>query len=444
MKYTPQPPGCQGGSLWVWCPQNLDIDCLLKSCRKRVAEGVLWLGHCVYCQLADDARCREAGRVPLRAEYLRNVIGRHHLDAVRQVARQIRYVERDPSYRAGARSQTYWILPPYDRARLVRRQITDPALRHNIRSWREARRRGMWTRIRRSETPVDPAVCEYLWQNLQRVRLDADLDFGDAFQPAYQVAAQHIWHGELWFTVDDYGRIHTDLTNLPKTLRQHLALESERLANVDISESQPLFVALALAEARNGRRGRKAESTKAGKEEANQGPPYHMMDKTMMDSRPYLGGGFDRERLPPDLRSYFELCERRGLYQAVADLLGKTREEAKKAVMVVFFDKPWHRTKVHAVLHGLFPTVTAEIGKMKRPDYRRLAHFAQRVESAFLFGRVVPRLMQLRADLFVSTIHDSVLTTAGDAEFVRQVMRDEFAELGLSPQVKVELCSTSR
>jgi hypothetical protein len=31
------------------------------------------------------------------------------------------------------------------------------------------------------------------------------------------------------------------------------------------------------------------------------------------------------------------------------------------------------------------------------------------------------------------------LTTAGDAEFVRQVMLDEFARLGLKPQVKVEL-----
>jgi hypothetical protein len=49
--------------------------------------------------------------------------------------------------------------------------------------------------------------------------------------------------------------------------------------------------------------------------------------------------------------------------------------------------------------------------------------------------------MEQRPDLFVSTIHDSILTTAGDAEFVRQVMLDEFAQLGLSPQVKVEPCS---
>lgn len=79
--------------------------------------------------------------------------------------------------------------------------------------------------------------------------------------------------------------------------------------------------------------------------------------------------------------------------------------------------------------------------RMKQGNYRRLAHFAQRIESAFMFGRVVPRIMDLRPDLFVSTIHDSILTTAGDAHLVRQVMLDEFARLGLSPQVKVEPCS---
>jgi len=73
-------------------------------------------------------------------------------------------------------------------------------------------------------------------------------------------------------------------------------------------------------------------------------------------------------------------------------------------------------------------------------DYRRLAHFAQKIESRFMFGRVVPRLMADRPESFVSTIHDSVLTTAGSGEYVRQVMLDEFAKLGVSPIVRVETC----
>jgi hypothetical protein len=118
-----------------------------------------------------------------------------------------------------------------------------------------------------------------------------------------------------------------------------------------------------------------------------------------------------------------------------------TRDAAKRRVMVALFDKPWHRNAVCVVLEGLFPTVMADMREIKRRDYRRLAHFAQRVESAFMFGRVVPRIMRERPDLFISTIHDSILTRAGDAEFVRGVMLDEFARLGVRPQVKVEPCS---
>ena len=440
MDLTPQPLHRQAGGVSVWHPENLDLDALVESWGQRVAEGVLWLGHCVYTGLADDARCRDSGRVPLQAEYLRNVIGRHHLEAVRQAAIQAGYVDREPSYRVGDRSQAYWILPPYDRARLVRREIVNSALRHNIRKWLEARRRETWKRIQGNETPLDAAVCVHLWRNLQRVGIHAPIDFGNGFHPAHQVAVERIREADLWFKVDDYGRIHTNLTNLFKELRQHLTVNGRSLVNVDISESQPLFIGMVLAQSR---RGQEAARQGARRREGRQAAPLPslMLDNTMLDKNPLLGGEIDRGRLPSDLRRYIELCEARGLYLAVAGRLGKTREEAKRGIMVVFFDRPSHRNAVSAVLDQLFPTVMEAMRRFKRQDYRRLAHFAQRIESAFMFGRVVPRIVELRPDLFIATIHDSILTTAGDAEFVQQVMRDEFARLGLSPQVKVEPCS---
>jgi hypothetical protein len=163
----------------------------------------------------------------------------------------------------------------------------------------------------------------------------------------------------------------------------------------------------------------------------------------MLDNRGCLAGGFDRGRLPGDLRHFLELCESRALYQTVADRLGRMRDAAKKRVMVVLFDRPWHRNKVSNILDELFPAVMEDARRIKQPDHCRLAHFAQRVESAFMFGRVVPRIMRERLNLFISTIHDSILTPVADAEFVRGVMLDEFAQLGVSPQVKVEPCSVA-
>ena len=68
--------------------------------------------------------------------------------------------------------------------------------------------------------------------------------------------------------------------------------------------------------------------------------------------------------------------------------------------MVAFFDNPGkHPNTVAKVLGQLFPAVMQDMREMKlgtEPKaYCRLAHFAQRIESAFMFGRVVPRIMEL-------------------------------------------------
>jgi hypothetical protein len=445
-----RPHDLQARGLRAWHPETLDADALLDSLGRRVGEGVLLLGHLVYMGLADDARNRDTGWVPLKTEYLRKIIGQRYLDDVRHAAFEAGYVQRNPSYRAGSYSQGYAILPPYGRARLVRREITDHSLRHNLRLWRETQRREMWQRIERQDAPVAAAVCRHLWDNLQRIRIDDKIDFPEPFQPAHQVSVERIQERDYWFIVDDFGRIHTNVTNLPRALRPYLSVDGERLANIDISESQPLFMGMTIAggakaeagtQQTSRQEGRRARGGRGKEESSMRGTSSHMMCSTMMCSHPLLVGKLDRRRLPRDVRSYLELCESRGLYQAVADRLGKTRDEAKKQIMVVFFDKPWHRNATSVVLDELFPTVMASMRRIKRGDYCRLAHFAQRIESEFMFGRVVPRIMERRPDLFITTIHDSILTPVGKAEFVRQVMLGEFARLGLSPQVKVEACS---
>jgi hypothetical protein len=428
----------------VWCPKNLDVDVLLRSHDKRVREGVLWLGHCIFTRLADDHRCRDRGQVPLRAEYLRKIIGRHHLDDVRDAAWQVRYIDHSRSYSTGVRSMPYWILPPYDQAEVIQRRVTDPTLCMNIRRWHESRQHEEWQRIREEKTAVRATVCNHLWQNLQRVEIDEVVDLDDRRQPAHRISVEKIRSGDWWFKVDGYGRIHTNLTNLAKTLRKHIAVEGKRLVNVDISESQPLMFGIALAQAETERSRKAKANDEKGEKENKRRQAYHMMDDTMMDKNTLLGEGFDRAGLSDDLRHWVELCETRRLYETVAAQLGTTREEAKRRVMIVLFDKPWHHNAASEALEKLFPMVVAAAREIKARDHRRLAHFAQRIESAFMFGRVVPRIMDERPDLFIATIHDSILTPTAEAVYVRQVMLEEFSRLGVSPHVKVEEQQTTR
>ena len=46
--------------------------------------------------------------------------------------------------------------------------------------------------------------------------------------------------------------------------------------------------------------------------------------------------------------------------------------------------------------------------------------------------------MRERPNLFITTIHDSVMTTAGDEDYVREAMLSEFRKLGIEPTVRIE------
>jgi hypothetical protein len=46
--------------------------------------------------------------------------------------------------------------------------------------------------------------------------------------------------------------------------------------------------------------------------------------------------------------------------------------------------------------------------------------------------------MELAPNLFLGTIHDSIMTTTGDEETVRGIMLEEFSRLGVHPTVKSE------
>jgi hypothetical protein len=439
MNCTPQPIVGQAGGLSVWHAETLDVDRLLGEYGQRVGEGVLWLGHLVLTRLGNDARCRDAGRVPLKTDYLRSIIGRHHVDAVRRAALEVGYIDRDCSYRAGRRSQTYWLLPPHDSAPARRREIADFALRRNLGMWHDSRRR----QTARAQMPgVDAAVHEHLRRNLRRVTIDSAIDAAGQLPAARQIAVEDLLRGEArFFSVDRFGRMHTSMTNFPRDYRRFLRVDGKPLVNVDVGEAQPIFVAIFCANFFDtdinlkGGIGPKTRDL----------PPSHTLydGQTMMDNRHPNGvvfGRLDRAALPADLRAFLELCEGRGLYQAVADRLNKTRIEVKKRVLAALFDRAWRRNAVSDALDELFPTVMEVLRRVKQPDHRRLAHVAQRMESGFMFGRVVPRIMAERPELFVATIHDSILTTRGNEEYVRQVMLDEFARLGLSPQVRAEPC----
>ena len=70
---------------------------------------------------------------------------------------------------------------------------------------------------------------------------------GTSFQQSAQVAMiRRIAEGDFFSIPDSYGRFHSNLTNLKKTLRPFLRYRDSELVNLDIANSQPMVFCLLL------------------------------------------------------------------------------------------------------------------------------------------------------------------------------------------------------
>lgn len=104
----------------------------------------------------------------------------------------------------------------------------------------------------------------------------------------------------------------------------------------------------------------------------------------------------------------------------------------------VFYCKPNYYTRERKAFLAEFPTVLEHITRLKKDDPRNAPLALQRAESDFVIGTVCRRILNESPETPLWTIHDSVMTTTSRAEFVRQVMEEEFARPGVHPRLRIE------
>jgi hypothetical protein len=223
---------------------------------------------------------------------------------------------------------------------------------------------------------------------------------------AYREQIRWIREGVWTFVVDDFaGRIHTNLTQLKRELRTYLRVEGQPRVEIDIKNSQPLFIGLA---ARDG--------------------------GVVMDER------------------YLELCQD-DLYQYLADKGGWERRMVKKQLtQTALFapnNHPSQRSPVKKLFDTEFPAIADYIRRQKNgtataknpKPWNRLAKVAQTMEAKFVIGSVCDRIRKESVDCWVSTIHDSILTLPESVDLVLGIMEAEFAKMGVKPRLEAEVLS---
>ena len=242
-------------------------------------------------------------------------------------------------------------------------------------------------------SPVDPAIRKRLVDDLYHVQIDhekatellADLKKrGKIELNKYyknQNSIDSIKNNYLFLKFDEYGRFHTNFTILKREIRQNfLKIDGEDIMEIDIGNSQPLFLALLL--------------------------------QSEMDPE------------DPEIKNYIWLA-RQGLFyeHIINNFPSLTRSDVKLLTYKVLFGYNGINSTENKIFKSLFPKIYDYVIEYKKvnDNYKSMAHILQRMESDFIFGKVIKELYEKIPEIRLFTVHDSILFPVKYEKRVREI-----------------------
>jgi len=457
----------------VRVPASFDPEVHLPHELRKHADSARYLLNCIiwgYVRNKQDLR----GYVPLKFLYLREVIPDRVIKPLKDALWDSGVIDCDGHYIEGHKSHGYKLGEEVCDDRIVQVPISTQATANKITKIRRSQDRKVrldvhcWLRSKFRDLSIDlPAAME---------ELSGHHDFESVKIPVEEIADK-----DIAFSVCRFGRVHTPLTRLSRRVRRYLTVEGERLVNLDIKNSQPLFLALLMMNYR--RRGNKTfgyitfkenvvdpykniddiiESTVSPfifKKDNSFIPPLsaavtnrkaidkeskvqYLQTLTTTSTCPYTDPKLlipNRQHLHQDEALFLRLCEEGGLYEHLAILTDEpVRQWVKEEFFEVLFSQNRYQSRLKSAFAEEFPHVAEVIRVHKRRKHEQLAQLLQNIESNFMINNVVRRIMEQTPDAPIYTIHDSVMTTPEHVDRVHRIMEAEFAYLGLTPSIKAD------
>jgi hypothetical protein len=244
----------------------------------------------------------------------------------------------------------------------------------------------------------------------------------------YAIASiTQVLNNEKFYIVDSTSfRYHSNLTTMPKELRRFVVIYGKHLiGNVDIKNSQPYFSTILLTN------------------------PMKVADLAKdKDLRMKLKSLQVEQN--DDVKLYINLVCSGQFYEYLMKEFEKrglsyTRDQVKKAVMIILFDRNSHMSRPRKILAELFPTVLDIFHQLrgnKKGDkfegYQRFAILLQSIEAHVVLKIILKKLNRDHPDIIALTVHDSILCTS-DPEKVKERMTVELEKfVGRPPILKIE------
>lgn len=281
-------------------------------------------------------------------------------------------------------SKRYKFNPDLDRSKIVNYVIKDKLINKKLDAHR----------IRNERDMIKEGLGDYI-RSLKELRIDAEKAkkhvsnhyvVGTNKYQQRMLAILSIEKGDFFYVMDKNGRVHTNITNLAKDLRKFLIRETgELLKEVDITNSQPLFV-------------------------------YCLLKNT---------GNIDKD----EIKKYGELVST-GFYENLngGDFKDETeRGIFKEKVYKMFYGKKWnYKGTLETKFACLFPDITNYIIEQKKVDYKKLANLMQKAEADFIINKCVKEIFKNNGYDFCLSIHDSIVVVESDYEMACTIMKDIF------------------
>lgn len=285
------------------------------------------------------------------------------------------FIELVSDYYVGKKAKTYKI-NLFDVKDMKRVQVKD-----NILSKKNTKEYLLQTITGYCNSPIEPKLRKRLVDDLYHVQIDYDkslkylndlknkgsIELNKYFKNLHSIDS--IKTNYLFFKFDEYGRLHTNFTILKREIRQkYLKINNEEVTEIDIGNSQPLFLALLLQDE--------------------------------LDSN------------DPEISNYIWLTKQGLFYEyIISKFQNLNRKDVKMITYKVLFGHNGINSTENKIFESIFPKIYSYITEYKKlnENYKSMSHILQKMESDFIFGKVCTEIYEKIPEINLITIHDSIV-----------------------------------
>lgn len=300
-------------------------------------------------------------------------------------------------------------------------------------------------------------AADFITQDLNRKLahpelMDRDRRTGEYIDPWRQYNSallniEKIAAGALRISVDHKGfRLHSPLSTLRSSLRNCLVYNGLELVSIDICNCQPYLISLLL---------NPSFWIRDSITDALHIDDLYSLNKTLqLSSRSSIIMIAERGEMQASsgFEVYRELVRGGQFYDHMATLIGnetetetgKTDRKAIKTMLfqVLFTDNRFigqEEAEPKRLFKSQFPGVYQLLNEIKKTGKNHLPILLQQIESHLVLKVISKRIARENPSLPLFTIHDSIVTTAGNEKYVQGIVLQELEEaVGFAPQLKVE------